>query len=103
MIDVIINAIILFNLVVGAIFLVCYFYQFVYVIVPFVKKPKPHKEEVIHNISILISARNEENVIGQLIDSINYQDYPKENIKIFVVSFQLIIGIFVCINVCNLR
>ena len=86
MIDVIINAIILFNLVVGAIFLVCYFYQFVYVIVPFVKKPKPHKEEVIHNIGILISARNEENVIGQLIDSINYQDYPKENIKIFVVA-----------------
>ena len=86
MIDVILSAIVLFNLVVGAIFLICYFYQFVYVIVPFVKKPKPHKEEVIHNIGILISARNEENVIGQLIDSINYQDYPKENIKIFVVA-----------------
>lgn len=86
MIDLIIKAIIIFNLVVGGIFLVCYFYQFVYVIIPFVKKPKPHKKEVIHNIGILISARNEENVIGQLIDSINCQDYPKENIKIFVVA-----------------
>ena len=86
MIEIILIATILFNIVVGAIFFVFYFYQFVYVIVPFVKKPKPHKEEVIHNIGILISARNEENVIGQLIDSINYQDYPKENIKIFVVA-----------------
>lgn len=86
MIDVIINAIVIFNLVVGAIFLVCYFYQFIYILVPFIKKAKPHKEEVIHNVGILISARNEQNVIGQLIDSINAQDYPKENIKIFVVA-----------------
>lgn len=86
MIDAIINAIVIFNLVVGAIFLVCYFYQFIYILVPFIKKAKPHKEEVIHNVGILISARNEQNVIGQLIDSINAQDYPKENIKIFVVA-----------------
>lgn len=86
MIDLIIKAIIIFNLVVGGIFFIFYFYQFVYLIIPFIKKPKAHKNEVIHNIGILISARNEENVIGQLIDSINCQDYPKENIKIFVVA-----------------
>ena len=92
MIEIILIATILFNIVVGAIFFVFYFYQFVYVRVPFVKKPRPHKEEVIHNIGILISARNEENVIGQLIDSINYQDYPKENIKIFVVADNCDVG-----------
>ena len=86
MIDLIIKAIIIFNLVVGGIFLVCYFYQFVYVVIPFVKKAKPHKREVIHNIGILISARNEENVIGHLIDSINQQNYPKDKIKVFVVA-----------------
>ena len=79
-------AISLFNLLVGAIFLVCYFYQFVYIIVPFIKKPKPHKAEIIHNIAILISARNEEGVIGHLLDSIKAQDYPKENLRVFIVA-----------------
>ncbi len=86
LIERIINAISFFNLVVGAIFLVCYFYQFVYVIIPFVKKPKPHKEEVIHNIAILISARNERNVIGQLLDSIDAQNYPKDHLRVFIVA-----------------
>ena len=75
-----------FNILVGVIFFVLYFYQFVYVIIPFVKKRKPHKREVIHNIGILISARNEEAVIGHLIDSIEAQDYPKGKLRIFVVA-----------------
>ena len=33
-----------------------------------------------------IAARNEEKVIGNLIDSINKQDYPKELLTIFVVA-----------------
>ena len=36
--------------------------------------------------AILVSARNEETVIGNLIDSINKNDYPKEKISIFVVA-----------------
>ena len=86
MVERIVEGISFFNLIVGAIFLVCYFYQFVYVIVPFVKKSKPHKAEKIHNIAILISARNERNVIGQLLDSIKAQDYPKENLRVFIVA-----------------
>ena len=85
-IDNIVKGIAFFNFLVGAIFLVCYFYQFVYVIVPFIKKPKPHAREVIHNIAILISARNESVVIGQLLDSIDAQSYPKEHLWVFIVA-----------------
>ena len=50
----------------------------------FTRKFKPAKNK--HKYGILIAARNEENVIGNLIDSINKQDYPKDLYKIFVVA-----------------
>lgn len=39
-----------------------------------------------HKYAILVAARNEETVIGNLVDSINQQDYPRELITIFVVA-----------------
>lgn len=39
-----------------------------------------------HKYAILIAARNEETVIGNLIDSINQQDYPRELVNVFVVA-----------------
>lgn len=39
-----------------------------------------------HKYAILIAARNEETVIGNLIDSIKMQDYPQELITTFVVA-----------------
>ncbi len=39
-----------------------------------------------HKYAILIAARNEEEVIGNLIDSIRKQDYPKELVDVFVVA-----------------
>lgn len=44
--------------------------------------PKAKKN---HKYAIVIAARNEEAVIGNLLDSINKQDYPKELITTFVV------------------
>lgn len=38
------------------------------------------------NYGVVIAARNEETVIGNLIESINNQDYEKDKIKIFVVA-----------------
>ena len=38
-----------------------------------------------HKYAILIAARNEEKVIGNLLDSIKKQDYPSELLKVFVV------------------
>ncbi|MCH5209751.1 MAG: glycosyltransferase [Oscillospiraceae bacterium] len=75
-----------FNLIVGAIFFVLYFYQIIYFFVPFIKKDKPHKETVLHRFAVLISARNEENVIATLVNSIHHQDYPQELIDIYVIA-----------------
>lgn len=48
------------------------------------RKFKPAKN--YHKYAILIPARNEQAVIGNLIDSIKKQDYPQELITIFVVA-----------------
>ncbi len=50
----------------------------------FTRKFKPAKKQ--HKYGIVVAARNEEKVIGNLIDSINKQDYPKELLTIFVVA-----------------
>ena len=50
----------------------------------FTRKFKPAKKK--HKYGIVIAARNEKYVIGNLIDSINKQDYPKELLTVFVVA-----------------
>lgn len=76
----------LINFIIGLIFFVCYSYQFFYILVPFVKKEKPHKKAELHRYAVLISARNEELVIGNLLDSIKAQDYPSKLVRVFVVA-----------------
>lgn len=68
------------------IFLACYAYQFFYIAVPFFKKDKPYKEAKNNRIGVLVSARNEEAVIGNLIRSINNQSYKRELVTIFVIA-----------------
>ena len=77
------------NLTIGIIFFVMYFYQIIYLIVGLVDKQKQKKEYVPkkqHKIAVLISARNESKVIGELCRSILQQDYPKDKLHIFVVA-----------------
>ena len=50
----------------------------------FTRKFKPAKNN--HKYGICIAARNEEKVIGNLLDSIHKQDYPSELLTIFVVA-----------------
>ena len=50
----------------------------------FTRKFKPAKNN--HKYAILIAARNEKAVIGNLLDSIKKQDYPSELITTFVVA-----------------
>ena len=65
---------------------VCYFYQIIYLILPLLKKQKPLTRECPTRYAILIAARNEEAVIGHLLDSIRDQDYPSHLIQTFVVA-----------------
>ena len=74
------------NYVLLVVFFICYAYQAVYILIPFIIKPKPHKEAVMHRFAVLISARNEQAVIGKLIDSIKRQSYPAELVSVFVCA-----------------
>lgn len=68
-------------------FFVIYFYQVVYCFIPFIKKTKIKAAAKKNNrYAFLIAGRNEENVIGQLIKSIKEQDYPQDNLEVFVVA-----------------
>ena len=49
------------------------------------KKGKIRKYKAKTRFAILIAARNEEKVIGNLLDSLNKQNYPKELYDIFVI------------------
>ena len=48
------------------------------------RKFKPTENK--HKYAIVIAARNEEAVIGNLLDSIAHQDYPQDKITVFVVA-----------------
>ena len=68
-------------------FTALYFYQAIYVVVALFKKPqKPAPAGKNHHFAVLIAARNESAVIGQLISSIKKQKYPQDKIDIFVVA-----------------
>ena len=61
-------------------------YHSVYFIVGIFKTRKFKKAKVKHKYAILIAARNEEKVIGNLLDSIAKQDYPRDLLTTFVVA-----------------
>lgn len=73
--------------ILGTIFSVLYFYQVVFMIIGiFSKKRRFPEAKKNHTFAIVICARNEEKVIGNLIESIKSNDYPQENLKIFVCA-----------------
>ncbi len=76
----------LFNTICAIIMGVFYAYQFIYIFVVIFGKEKKHKKPKAHRIGILISARNEAEVIVPLIESIKGQTYPHELVDTFVVA-----------------
>ncbi len=76
------------NYLISLIFIACYFYQFLYVPVPWLlgKKKKPAPTDMSHRFAVLICARNEETVIGALIESLRAQTYRQENLEVFVLA-----------------
>lgn len=61
-------------------------YRIVYEITGIFFTRKFPKAQNLHKYAILVAARNEEKVIGNLLDSIKKQDYPSELITVFVVA-----------------
>lgn len=76
----------MFNYVMAVIFCLCFGYQLLYFLMPFLKRSEKHRKTELHRYAVLISARNEEHVITQLVESIKAQDYPSELVDIYVVA-----------------
>lgn len=77
----------IFNGIIGLLFTVCYFYQYIYILIGLFAKPRRYPDAPKTNrFAVLISARNEKAVIGQLCDSIRAQDYPAELVDIVVIA-----------------
>ena len=74
------------NRIIGILFLICYSYQLLYVPVALWRRHRVEKAAPLRRYAVLISARNEESVIAQLIDSIRQQDYPAEYLDVYVVA-----------------
>lgn len=69
------------------IFFFMYLHQLFYMLLGTAYHKKPKKKDYVkHKLGIVISARNEEKVISNLIDSIQKSDYPKELYNIFVIA-----------------
>ena len=63
------------NMIIGIAFTVAYFCQIVYTIVGLVRKPKKYPEtDQTKKYAVLISARNEEKVIANLLERIRKQE-----------------------------
>jgi cellulose synthase/poly-beta-1,6-N-acetylglucosamine synthase-like glycosyltransferase len=80
------------NIALSVLFTLCYLYQAVYLVIPFILKNrekrggKAAQPVVMHRYAVLISARNEERVIGHLVQSVREQNYPSELVTVFVVA-----------------
>ena len=74
------------NNIIGTIFAVLVYYKVVYFLVGMFITRKFKESKNYHKYGVVIAARNEEKVIGNLIDSIKKQDYPSDLITIFVVA-----------------
>ncbi|MBQ9909922.1 MAG: glycosyltransferase family 2 protein [Lachnospiraceae bacterium] len=77
------------NSLIGTLFALCYAYQLLYIPLLWILKTRqaPAAPPVrFHHFAVLICARNEEALIGDLIDSLREQTYPAECLHIFVMA-----------------
>jgi len=76
------------NFAVVVLFTLLYLYQGFYVVVGLGRRrwQDPHQPSRLHRFAVIVSARNEEGVIGELLESLNRQNYPKELLDLYVVA-----------------
>lgn len=74
-----------FNNLLSILFIICYSYQVLYLIIPLFKINKlKNINDKPNRYALLIAARNEEKVIGNLLDSIKSQTYDKNYYDVYV-------------------
>lgn len=76
------------NFSVTILFAVLYFYQAVYVVIGLVRRKweDRYQPKQLHRFAAIVAARNEENVIGELLDNLRKQNYPSELLDLYVVA-----------------
>lgn len=75
------------NYIVSILFTVLYAYQLFYIPVAWLPKRKEKETaDCPHDFAVMICARNEAYVIGELIDSIQSQDYDAGKVSVFVMA-----------------
>lgn len=76
------------NFVVVVLFTLLYLYQGFYVVVGLVRHrwQDRHQPSRLHRFAAIVSARNEEGVIGELLESLRKQNYPSELLDLYVVA-----------------
>lgn len=76
----------LLHRVVGLLFCLCYAYQLMYLLVPYLVKERPHAPHRPLRYAVLIAARNEAAVLPGLLRALREQTYPRELIDVYVVA-----------------
>ena len=76
------------NRVVVLFFTLLYLYQGIYAVVGLIFRrwKDHHTPERMHRFAAVVSARNEEGVIGELLESLKQQNYPAELLDLYVVA-----------------
>lgn len=74
------------NFILAVFFTVCTGHKIVFTILKYLKKRTDYAELKKCRYAVVIAARNEEEVISYLLDSISGQDYPAELVDVYVVA-----------------
>lgn len=82
-----INFLVTLQFVLFVFFSVAYAYQIIYLLIGLLGKERKGKAEAEpKRYAVMIAARNEQAVIGELIDSLRKQRYPKDMLDIYVIA-----------------
>ena len=76
------------NLAIVILFTLLYLYQGFYIVVGLVRRrwTDRYQPKKLHRFAAIVSARNEEAVIGELLESLQRQNYPQELLDLYVVA-----------------
>ena len=76
------------NFFVALILGIAYAYQLIFVLIGLWQRKRHREPEAarLHKFAVVVCARNEQAVIGELIESLNRQKYPKELLDLYVVA-----------------
>ena len=70
------------NAAVGAVFFICYSYHLIYLVAGLFRKKRESAPGELRDFAVLIPARNEEKVIGKLLESVQLFDVYRDDVRV---------------------